>query len=40
MDSKMVSSTFKKNIKNILNILVETIACQEKNDEEIGAPQK
>jgi uncharacterized membrane protein AbrB (regulator of aidB expression) len=40
MGSKMASSTLKKNIKNLLKILVETIACQEKNDEEICAPKK
>ena len=36
----MVSSTLKKTFKNIKKILVETIAFQEKNDEEICAPQK
>jgi len=40
LEPNFLSSTLKKNIKNSLKILVETIACQEKNDEEICAPKK
>jgi hypothetical protein len=40
MGSKMVSSTLKKHLKTLKKILVETIAFQEKNVEEICAPKK